>query len=81
MILSKIRKKHSLYDLRKEAAKWIEKDLGPEYVNEFLEKYDALNGGVPIGGFLETAIFVNMIEKIKQEIEMGQDTETEVKKE
>lgn len=81
MIFPKIRKKHGLYDLRKESAKWVEKNLGPEHVDEFIEKYDALNGGVPIGGFLETALFVNMVKKIKQEIEMGQDTGTEVKKE
>ena len=40
-----------------------------EYVNEFLEKYDRLNSGMPIGGFVETAIYVDMIQKIKKERE------------
>ena len=41
-ILSKIRKAFGLYDLRKEGAKWVAKNLGEEYVQEFLDKYDTL---------------------------------------
>jgi len=67
-ILSKIRKKFGLYDLRKEGAKWVAKNLGDEYVQEFLDKYDALNSGGVIGGFYETAMFISLVETIKAEI-------------
>lgn len=67
-ILSKIRKKFGLYDLRKEGAKWVAKNLGEEYVQEFLDKYDTLGRGGVIGGFYETAMFISMIETIKSEI-------------
>ena len=68
-MLSRIRRKFGWYDLKKEGAKWVEKNIGPEYVEEFCEKYDKLNRGIPIGGFLETAIFLEMIEQIKQRAE------------
>lgn len=68
MLFKKFRKKRELYDLRKEVAAWVEKNLGTEYVNEALDKYDKLNSGVPIGGFLETAAFVDMIEEVKAQV-------------
>ena len=68
MIFSKIRKKFGWYDLRKEGAKWVKKNIGEEYVNEFLEKHDKINSGIPIGGFYETAVFLHMVEQIKKEI-------------
>ena len=68
MILSKIRKRFGWYDLRKEGAKWVEKNIGAELVQDFCEKYDNINRGIPIGGFAETAIFLDMVERIKQEI-------------
>ena len=67
-IFKRIKKKLGLYDLRKEGAKWVEKNFGSEYVPEFLEKYDNINRGIPIGGFYETAVFIDMIERIKEEI-------------
>jgi len=68
MWFKRFRKKRELYDLRKEVAAWVEKNLGTEYVNEALDKYDKLNSGVPIGGFLETATFVDMIEEVKAQV-------------
>ena len=68
MLFSKFRKKHGLYNLRKEVALWVEKNLGSEFVDEALEKYDKINSGVPIGGFEETIVFVDMIETIKAEL-------------
>jgi hypothetical protein len=68
MILSRIRKKFGLYDLRKEGTKWVRKNLGEEWVQDFCEKYDNINRGIPIGGFAETAVFIDMVERIKQEI-------------
>ena len=53
-------------NLRKDGAKWVRENIGEEYVDEFYEKYDRLNNGMPIGGFVETAVFLNMLEKIKR---------------
>ncbi len=36
------------------------------YGEEFGKLYDFLNSGVPIGGFMETAIVIDMIEAVKQ---------------
>ena len=67
MIFKRFRKKHELYDLRKEIAAWVEKNIGAEYVEEALDKYDKLNSGTPIGGFQETVVFLHMIEQVKAE--------------
>lgn len=56
-------------DLREFGADWVRDNLGAEHVDEYLEKYDKINSGVPIGGFIETAIFLDMIERIKEEWE------------
>lgn len=66
-MFKRFRKKHGLCDLRKEVAVWVEKNIGAEYVEEALEKYDKINSGVPIGGFVETAVFIDMIERIKEQ--------------
>lgn len=65
----KIRKKLGLYNLRKEGAKWVAKNIGEDYVEEFLAKYDDINRGIPIGGIAETVVFLDMIERIKRKIE------------
>lgn len=67
-IVRKLKKMLGLYDLRSEGAKWVKENLGAEYVEEFLEKYDNINRGIPIGGFYETAVFLDMIETIKEQI-------------
>lgn len=61
--------KRKRYNLRSELAKWVEKNIGAEYVDEALEKYDKINSGIPIGNFLETAAFIDMIETVKSEVE------------
>ena len=66
-MFKRFRKKHGLYDLRKEVAAWVEKNICIEYVEEALDKYDKINNGVPIGGFQETVVFLDMIEKIKDQ--------------
>ncbi len=63
-----LRKKLGLYDLRKEVTKWVAKNIGEEYVSEALEKYDNINRGIPIGGMMETIVFLNMVEKVKEEM-------------
>lgn len=66
-IVRKLKKMLGLYDLRSEGAKWVKENLGAEYVEEFLEKYDNLNRGIPIGGIYETAVFLDMVETIKEQ--------------
>ena len=36
------------------------------YGEEYGELYDAINRGEAIGGFLETAVFLDMLEAVKQ---------------
>lgn len=67
-LIHNIRIKLGLYNLRKEGAKWVAKNIGEEYVEEFLEKHDKLNRGIPIGGFAEIIVFLDLIERIKNEI-------------
>lgn len=67
-LMHNIRIKLGLYDLRKEGAKWVSKNIGEDYVDEFLVKYDDINRGIPIGGMAETVVFLDMIERIRSEI-------------
>lgn len=67
-LIHNIRIKLGLYDLRKEGAKWVSENIGEEYVDEFLDKFDDINRGIPIGGMIETAVFLDMIEQIKGQI-------------
>ena len=67
-LLHRLRIKLGLYNLEKECVKWVAKNIGEEYVEEFKENYEKLNRGIPIGNFIETAIFIDMIEQIKSEI-------------
>ena len=68
MLFKRFRKKQGLYDLRKTVAKWVEKNLGKEYVDEALDKYDKVNRGIPIGGILYTIAFLDMVERVKAEL-------------
>lgn len=67
-LIHNIRIKLGLYDLRKEGEKWVAKNIGEDYVEEFLAKYDDINRGIPIGGMAETVVFLDMIERIREEI-------------
>lgn len=53
-------------DLREKGIRYVRKNFGEEYIQEFCEKYDSLRNGVPIGGYVETYIFLRMIEEIKK---------------
>jgi len=37
------------------------------YGEEFGQIYDDLCSGIPVGGFLETAVILDMIEKVKKQ--------------
>ncbi len=45
------------------------------YGEEFGELYDTLNSGGTIGGFLETAMFIDMVEAVKRGEPMKLDKE------
>ena len=66
-LFKKRKRKH--YNLRSKLAKWVEKNIGVEYVDEALEKYDKINSGTPIGGIAETVAFIDMVETVKAEVE------------
>ncbi len=67
-LIHNIRMKLGLYNLRKEGAKWVARNIGEDYVEEFLAKYDDINRGIPIGGLAETMVFLDMIEEIRKNI-------------
>jgi hypothetical protein len=37
-----------------------------EYGDEFIDKYDKLNGGIPIGNFEETIEFIEKVNAVKK---------------
>lgn len=59
------KRKHN--NLRKKIAIWVELNIGKEWVEDALNKYDSLNNGVPIGNMIETVSFLNIIEQAKKE--------------
>ena len=58
----------------KKVSKWFREKRKPNlreqciqaYGEEFSEIYDNLNSGIPVGGFLETALILDMIEAVKK---------------
>lgn len=58
----------------KKVSKWFREKRKPNlreqciqaYGEEFGEIYDNLNSGIPVGGFLETALILDMIEAVKK---------------
>lgn len=58
-----------IYDLKEECKKWVERELGEKYVDEFVEKYENINRGIPIGGYFETVLFLDMVENVRAECE------------
>ena len=74
-LIWRIRRRFGWYSLRSEGADWVRDNLGAEYVSDFIEKYDSLCRGIPIGGFVETAVFLDMIEQIKKDKGIYEDAE------
>ena len=59
------KRKH--FDLRKACIDKYSKEFGEGYAQEFGKIYDKIRRGEPIGGFLDTSVFLNMIERVKKE--------------
>jgi hypothetical protein len=55
------------FDLRQACIDKYSKEFGEKYAQEIGEMYDKTCRGELIGGFLETSIFLDMIEKVKKE--------------
>jgi hypothetical protein len=55
------------FDLRQACIDKYSKEFGEEAKEEIGLMYDSINRGIPIGGFLETSIFLDMIERVKKE--------------
>ena len=66
-LFKKRKRKH--YNLKAELAKWVEENIGAEYIGEALEKYDKITSGIPIGGMAETVAFVSMVETVQAKVE------------
>jgi len=59
--------KRKNFNLRQACIDKYSKEFGQKYVQEFGEMYDKICRGEPTGGFLETSIFLDMIERVKKE--------------
>lgn len=55
------------FDLRQACIDKYSKEFGEEAREEIGRMYDSINRGIPIGGFLETVTFLDMIERVKKE--------------
>lgn len=66
--MSEFLKLFGIYNLKEEGRKWCVREFGEQYESEFVEKYEAINRGIPIGGFYETVVFLDMVETIKREL-------------
>ena len=64
-IFERFMKKHKLYNSREIFGQWIAKQYGKEYVDDALNKYDILCNGGTIDGYIQTALFIDMIAKSK----------------
>lgn len=68
-MIRKIKLFFGIYNLREEGRLFCIREFGEEYGDEFIQKYDDLNQGIPIGGIYETAVFIDLVEHIKTELD------------
>ena len=66
--MSEFFKLFGIYDLKEEGRKWCIREFGEQYGDEYVEKYEAINKGIPIGDMYETMVFIDMVETIKREL-------------
>lgn len=59
-------KKSKCKDLRSKGILYVKEHFGDRYVDEFLQMYDNLNNGVPIGNLHMTVAFLDMISDVKR---------------
>ena len=53
-------------DLRIKGIQYIKDNFGDKYIEEFCDKYDKINNGIPIGNLKETIMFLSLIDEIKK---------------
>ena len=68
-MIRKIKLFLGIYNLREEFKLYCIKEFGKECGNEFLQKYDDINQGMPIGNMVETVAFLNLVDYVKSELE------------
>ena len=57
--------------LERFCANKVVEEFGEKYVAEFEDKWDKINSGIPISGFIETLMFLEMVDKFKKEYEQS----------
>ena len=60
--------KDFIKDYKKQRQKSLRDKVIKMYGEEFAELYDKVNQGIPIGGFGETSIFIDMVEKARKSL-------------
>lgn len=53
---------------------YVRNVFGEKFVTEFERNYIALRDGTPIGGFVETARFLDLLDKIRDEMAKSHGT-------
>lgn len=54
-------------NLREYGRLYCDREFGAGMGDEFADQYDKINQGIPIGGFVETAAFIHLVEQIKKD--------------
>ena len=65
-MLSLFKKLFTKDNLREKGIRYVRKNFGEQFVDEFKQKYDDINSGIPIGGLQETIVFIDLVETIKK---------------
>lgn len=52
--------------LYKKGIEYVRYKFGEEYIQEFCDNYESLQQGAPIGGYIETLVFIELINDIKR---------------
>lgn len=60
--------KDFIKDYKKKRQKSLRDKVIEMYGEEFAELYDKINQGIPIGGVVETVLFIDMIEKARKSL-------------
>ena len=67
-MIRKIKLFLGIYNLREEFQLYCTEQFGEEYVEEYLQKYDDINCGIPIGGMIETVMFLALVDSLKVDL-------------
>ena len=57
-----------LYDFKTYGKEWCLSKFGKPYDKQFQINYEKMNNGIPIGGYIETITFLELVNEIKREL-------------